>query len=258
MAEEFWCEVSPSNQKKAMNRLQGKIIIVGGATGGIGKPASRKFHEEGATVVLVARNIDKLFALQKELGDDRTLVVQADLSKMQEVKNLFDKVLETYGRIDGVLITAGTWHLLSIDSSLEEAGKQARDDYGPLVLSVYNTGFVAQKFLIKQNHGLILNISSHAAKKPQLLGNLYYGGAKSFGTHFMRSLSAELQAVGSAVRVCDIQPAIVNTPENAKLLDSEEKQMQAVQPEAIAEWIVENFDNPKIPLEKEFESSLIV
>jgi len=242
---------------KHMNReinLKGKVAIIGGGSGGIGSKIAEELHSRGVTVVLAARNKDKLQQLCDKLGGERVSVMSIDLTEMGEVEYLFDETLKKYGRIDCSIASAGTWHLLNLDSDLEDAEKQSKEDYGPLVQSTFNMGVVAQKYFTRTDEGLIINISSHAAKKPQLLGNLYYGAAKAAGTHFMLSLAAELRAVKSGVRVCDIQPEIVNTPENAKLLNTDEKKAAAIQPEEIAVWIAENFSNADIVLEKPFKT----
>lgn len=236
--------------------LKEKVIIIVGASGGIGSACAKVFSQHGARLVLAARNKEKLDALKQEL-ESKALIVPTDASKMDDVKKLFDEALEHFGHIDGVVISVGTWHRLSINESSEEAEKQAREDYNTLVLPTYNVGFVAAQLLSKSD-GLIVNISSHAAKKPELIGNLYYGPAKAFGTHFMQGLAKELGAAKSKARVVDIQPMIVNTPENAKLLDTPEKRSNAIQPEAIAEWIANNFDNPAVETEKKFETGLVL
>jgi short-subunit dehydrogenase involved in D-alanine esterification of teichoic acids len=60
------------------------------------------------------------------------------------------------------------------------------------------------------------------------------------------------------IKACDLMPAIVNTKEAAKWLDTAEKKAMAVQPEAIAAWIIENVDNDHIESEKLFLSKLVL
>lgn len=236
--------------------VTGKTIIVVGASGGIGSVCARTFAEAGARLVLSARTESKLIALAEMLPTKDVLIVPADASKAEDVKQLFERAKEHFGVVDGVLIAAGTWKRLGIDDSVQDAIALAESHFQGLFLPTLVVGQVAQQFFRKQGHGLIVNISSHAAVRTDLPGNLTYGPMKSAARHFMVSLVPELVRTG--VRVTDIQPAIVNTPDAAALLDTPEKRAKAVQPEAIAEWIIENFDHPVISTEKLFPSDVVL
>jgi len=84
--------------------LKNKVVIITGASSGIGKTAARAFAKQGAHVVLAARSIDKLQTLRGEIGG---LCVQTDITKEHEVKHLFNEAENTYGRIDILLNNAG-------------------------------------------------------------------------------------------------------------------------------------------------------
>ncbi|PJA34302.1 MAG: hypothetical protein CO184_00250 [Candidatus Zambryskibacteria bacterium CG_4_9_14_3_um_filter_40_16] len=239
-----------------MDKLKNKTIIVVGASGGIGSALSRVFYGEGANVVLSARTEDKLVALAKTLGDDRTLVVPADATNIDSIRSVFKIAVNKFKHIDAVIITAGTWDRLSHENTCEEAVEKLDKHYKAILTPTFVVSFVAQEFFKNQGFGLIANISSHAAIRPELPGNLSYGPAKAAARHFMLALRSELK--GTGIRVTDIQPAIVNTPDNSSMLNTDEKRKQAVQPETIAQWIVENFDNKDIPAEKLFDSNVVL
>jgi NAD(P)-dependent dehydrogenase (short-subunit alcohol dehydrogenase family) len=75
--------------------LDGKVVIVTGASGAIGSATARRFAEEGANVVLhYHRNRRSVEALQSELKSAETAVIRADLSKETETRRLFEKVLK--------------------------------------------------------------------------------------------------------------------------------------------------------------------
>jgi uncharacterized oxidoreductase len=158
--------------------------------------------------------------------------------------------------VDAVVIAAGTWQRLSVNSPISVAAALADHHYQSLFKPTFVTGYLAQAFFREQGHGLLVNISSHAALRAELPGNLTYGSMKAAAHHFILALAHELQ--DSNIRVTDIAPAIVNTDEATDLLDTPEKQAQAVQPGDIAQWIIDNFDNPDIPTTKLFDSSLIL
>lgn len=236
--------------------LKGKTIIVIGATGGIGRVLARVFSREGANVVLSARTLEKLTALSSELSQNRTLVVQADASSSKDVLLLLQTTREKFGSVDAIIIAAGTWKQLNKDARLDDAISLAENHFRSLFLPTFVAGFAAQKFMREQGHGLIVSVSSHAAIRPELQGNLTYSPMKAASRQFMHSLYYELEDTG--VRATDLMPAIVNTEEAAGILDTKEKREAAVQPEEIAAWIIEHFDDPKIPKEKLFDSSVIL
>ncbi len=236
-------------------KLDGKKAIIVGASGGIGSAITRALHAEGAIVVLAARTKEKLDALAAELGE-RTLVVPTDASNPGEVKDLFEAAQKALGRIDAVIISAGSWARLSPTDNLRQAEDLISFHYRGIFLPTFFVSFAAQQLFSKQRGGLIANISSHAAIQPELPNNLSYGPMKAATRHLMLSLRQELK--GTGVRVTDIEPAIVNTPDNLKWLDTPKKQADAVQPEAIAEWLIDHFDDPEIPTEILFDSKVVV
>jgi len=236
--------------------MEQKVVVVVGASGGIGNVLSRQFHQSGASVVLAARNESKLRELQSQIGEERTLIVPTDATDVTAVKSLFKKAVDTFGRVDAVVITAGTWDRLSSDFQSEKALELIEKHYKAIFLISFIVGFVAQEFFKQQGGGLIANISSHAAVRPELPGNLSYAPMKAASRQFMLALRHEL--TGTGVRVTDIQPAIVNTEGNRGMLDTEEKRDGAVQPEEIGSWVMSNIDNPNVQAERLFDSKVVL
>lgn len=88
--------------------VAGKVMIVTGASSGIGRAAARRFAAEGAKLVLVARSADKLEALAKELGGE-TLAIPADLTKPADVERVVAEAEAHFGRIDILFANAGSY-----------------------------------------------------------------------------------------------------------------------------------------------------
>lgn len=88
--------------------IAGKVIIVTGASSGIGRAAARRFAAEGAKLVLVARSAEKLEALAKELGGD-AIAIPADLTKAADVDAMVAKAEAHFGRIDILFANAGSY-----------------------------------------------------------------------------------------------------------------------------------------------------
>src|SRR4051812_31907639 len=93
--------------------IRGKIIVITGASSGLGEAAARRLSAEGATVVLGARRTERLASLSRELGtkDGKSLVVATDVTDRAQVQKLVDSAVETFGRIDVLINNAGVMPL---------------------------------------------------------------------------------------------------------------------------------------------------
>jgi NADP-dependent 3-hydroxy acid dehydrogenase YdfG len=87
--------------------MKGKVVIITGASSGIGEALARRFHAAGARLSLAARRIDRLVTLEKELGGPDILSVETDVSKEEDCRQLILKTVEKYGQIDVLINNAG-------------------------------------------------------------------------------------------------------------------------------------------------------
>jgi 3-oxoacyl-[acyl-carrier protein] reductase len=95
--------------------LEGKVVLITGASGGIGSVVAEKFAEEGARLVLHYRsNRTSVEALQKRLRSTESIVVRADLTKEGDVRRLFAGALKGFGRVDTLIANAGSWETRDI------------------------------------------------------------------------------------------------------------------------------------------------
>jgi short-subunit dehydrogenase len=135
-----------------------KIVIVTGASSGIGLAIAKLFYQQGAKLALVARSKDKLEALAKELAG--SFVVAADMTKEDEIKNMVLAVKEHFGKIDILINNAGQGYDASVENTDVKVLRQIfeLDFVGP---------FVAMQEVIPimraQGGGAIVNISSGTA-----------------------------------------------------------------------------------------------
>jgi uncharacterized protein len=245
------------NKNETMRKLEGKVIIIIGASGGIGNVLARYFSAEGAIVILVARTKENLEKVAATLSG-HYLIFDIDATNEHSIEIIFNETQKKFGKVDAVVISAGTWKQLGLDLEMSESVELMDNDYKGIYKPTYVAGLFASKFFTAQGYGLIVNISSHAAIRPELDDNFSYGPMKSAAHHFIISLHRAFKRKRINVRATDLMPAIVNTPDAAKFLDTEEKRKKAVQPEKIPEWIIENFDNPDIPEDHLFDSELVV
>jgi short-subunit dehydrogenase len=144
--------------------IKGKVIIVTGASSGIGEAAARQFGREGAKVVLAARRVDKLEALAEEINSMGTgaeaLVVQADLSKLQDIHSLISETLHKYRRIDVLVNNAGFGRLDWLEKL--DPVKDIQSQFDVNVLGVIQMTRQALPVMIRQRSGHIINMCSVA------------------------------------------------------------------------------------------------
>lgn len=139
--------------------IKDKVIVITGASQGIGKAAAEVLAKEGAKLVLASRSSDALYELEKKLPD--SLAVSTDMRKPDDVKNLIDQAMNRHGRIDILINNAGQGMYGPVESV-------NLDDYKKIVeLNVYGP-LVAMQAVIpvmrKQGGGMIMNVSSRVSK----------------------------------------------------------------------------------------------
>ncbi len=144
--------------------IKGKVMIVTGASSGIGEATAREFARAGAKVVLAARRVDKLQSLAQEINaldsGAETLVVQADLSKLEDIQSLVIQTLEKFGRIDILVNNAGFGRLDWLENLDPVKDIQAQIDVN--VMGVIQTTRQVLPLMIKQRSGSIINMCSMA------------------------------------------------------------------------------------------------
>lgn len=145
-----------------MKRFQGKVVIVTGASAGLGQGACLRLAEEGANLVLVATNEEKLKHTEDLIKDInpkvQTLIVKADVGKEEEVKNYVDKTMEKFGRIDGFFNNAG------IEGKQNLTENYTAEEFQRVVDINLNGVFYGMKYVLKvmheQGEGAIVNSAS--------------------------------------------------------------------------------------------------
>src|SRR5688572_26669919 len=144
--------------------VKSKIVIVTGASSGIGEATAREFAKEGAKVVLAARRVDRLESLAKEINSmgtgAETLVVQADLSKLEDIQSLIQQTLGRFGRIDVLVNNAGFGRLDWLENL--DPVKDIQSQFDVNVMGVIQTTRQALPVMIKQRSGHIINMCSMA------------------------------------------------------------------------------------------------
>ena len=181
------------------------MLLITGASTGIGAATARAATERGYRVVLSARSQDKLQQLAQELGgDDRAVAVRADVTDYADQERLVTTAQEAFGRIDAVFANAGFGGPRGFERSEPDF---MRDMVLTNVLGVaYTIRATMQALRDSRGH---LVITSSAAGRRALKGSLY--SATKFAVTAMGE-GARLDFDGTGVRVTLIEPGVVDTP----------------------------------------------
>lgn len=150
--------------------IEGKVVVITGASSGLGEAAARRLAREGARVVLGARRLDRLQALAKELSLPEGAVVQTDVTRASEVKRLVDQAFALHGRIDVLVNNAGLMPL----SPLERGKVEDWDRMVDVNIKGVLYGIAAAlPHMTAQQSGHIVNVSSVAGHKVRPGGAVY-------------------------------------------------------------------------------------
>ncbi|MCL4103792.1 UNVERIFIED_CONTAM: hypothetical protein GTU68_029109, partial [Idotea baltica] len=179
--------------------LKDKVVIVTGASSGIGKALAYRYHSAGSKVVLAARRTEALESIANDLsanGGEKPLCVKTDVTKKEDCNNLIAKTLEKHGRIDILINNAGISMRALLESTEVEVIERVMqvNFYGALYCTK-----AALEAIIKSK-GSIVNVSSIAGFRG-LPGRTGYSASK-FALHgLMESLRTELLKKGVHVLV---------------------------------------------------------
>ena len=200
-----------------MQNIQDKVVVITGASSGLGEATVRKLAAEGAKLVIGARRLDRLQALAAELNLGESAVVQTDVSDFDQVKRLVDHAVATHGRIDVILNNAGL-----MPHSLLERGKV--EDWDRMIDvnlkgTLYGIG-AALPHMTKQKSGHIINVSSVAGHKVRQTSAVY-AATKTAVRVISEGLRMEM--VPHNVRVTVISPGAVESELADSITDPEVK-----------------------------------
>jgi uncharacterized protein len=188
------------------NKFRNKVVIITGASSGIGKETAILFAQQGANLVLAARNTDALDKLQKQLPpNSQSLVLRTDVTQKEDLKNLIDKTIERFKQIDILINNAGLGLYGELSNNKDSDIEQVIDVNirGLILCSAYVTPVMK-----KQGFGQIINISSVLGKFaiPKMAA---YCASKYAVQGFSDSLRAELKRYG--IKVITVCPTTTQT-----------------------------------------------
>ncbi|MFQ4137557.1 SDR family oxidoreductase [Nodosilinea sp. PGN35] len=190
--------------------LDQQIVVVVGASSGIGRDAAQSLAQRGAKVVAAARNANGLASLLGEIrqGGGEAIAVTADVAEFEQVGAIAEAAIASFGRIDTWVQCAAAGMLAPFDAITIEEFRRVVDV--TLMGQVYGAK-VALPYLKQTGRGSFIAISSMEGRRALPLQSAY-STAKHGLEGFLEALRVELEHEGHAINVTSIKPAVINTP----------------------------------------------
>lgn len=223
-----------------------KVVVITGASSGIGEATAHLLNENGMTVVLAARRIDKLNEIIASLPDpSHALAIATDVSKPTEVQNLINQTIEKFGRVDVLFNNAGLMPLAPIRDGKVNEWEAMIDINLKGVLYGINAVLPTME---QQHEGLIITTDSVAGHEVATNGAVY-AGTKFAVRAIMDGLRKE--EIGKDVRTTlispgDVETDLFNSTSDSKLRDQIQqiKQTAGLKPMDVAEAVLYAIQQP--------------
>ena len=184
-----------------------KIVLITGASSGFGEGCARRFARAGYSLILIARRLERLQILQRELGGPKKVhIIQLDVRDRKAVQAVSGKIPTAFSRISILINNAG------LALGLEPSQEANLEDWETMIDTnikglVYFTRLILPG-MVERKEGHVINIGSVAGNWPYRGGNVY-GATKAFVQHFSRNLRSDV--LGTNVRVTNIEPGLAET-----------------------------------------------
>jgi len=202
------------------NNIKGKVVVITGASSGMGEAAAKHLSALGATVVLGARRGDRIEKLAKEIKDNggKALAFAVDVTQRDQVKKLVDATVEQFGRVDVLLNNAGIMPLSLVESlHVDEWDKMIDVN----LKGVLNGIAAVLPYMKEQKSGQIINTSSVAGHKV-FSGSAVYSATKFAVRALTEGLRMEVKP--NNIRTTIICPGAVKTELLEHITDADVRQ----------------------------------
>lgn len=189
-------------------KLSNKVAFLTGGTSGIGLETAKLFQAEGANVVLLGSNAERLAAAGKQL-DGKALLIQADIRKVAEIERAVEETRAKFGHIDVVFANAGATTVAPLEAVTEE---HLNDN---LALNFTGTFFTIQKTAPLMRKGGSIIVTTSFLNTIGFPGLSILAATKAATRSLVRTLGAELAPRG--IRVNAVSPGAIATPFYSKI-----------------------------------------
>lgn len=230
--------------------LKNKVVLITGASSGIGEAMAKKFAQEGALLALTARRKEILDNFIKNLEiKTRAASYKCDVTNLDEIKSVYHQVKIDFGKVDIAVLNSG----VSFRSGIKDfSSEKAKSIFDTNVMGIINFVEVLLPDFINERNGVIVGVSSLADSRGFPKSG-FYCASKAAATIFLESLRVELKPFN--VKVITVRPGFVKTP----MTDKNEFFMPfLMEPDKAAEIIVNGIKKGKKRIQFPLAISLAV
>ncbi|KTD33636.1 SDR family oxidoreductase [Legionella israelensis] len=177
------------------------LVVITGASHGIGEALAKKFHKKGHPLLLLSRHIESI----PGLTDEKVMYAQVDVINYQEFQTAVGKAEKKYGKTECMINNAG---FLNVGELRDMSVEQCTYEMDVLIKGVLNGIKIVLSDMSSRNSGTIINISSIGDRRPYPQAVIYHASK-----HAVRSMSESLQMAEGKnnVRIMNIAPALIKT-----------------------------------------------
>ena len=226
-------------------RLNGKVAIVTGASSDIGKGIVKRFTEEGAKVIMIARNLEGLEKARKEIGNEEsTASISCDLIDESQTQQAVSQIMDTYGKIDILVNNAG-----AINDPIHFHKMQDSEIKKLIDINLLGVFHMTKSVLVKMSDvksGAIVNVGSISSERAIPRVHLaVYSSTKAAISMFTKSLAVEYARKN--IRCNCVNPGIINSgmikpylddPQARKVLEERLPLARIGEPEDVANAVL--------------------
>lgn len=235
---------------EGLERWKGKIVLITGASSGIGEGIARAVAAAGMKVAVTARRSERLRALISELEKTgaEMMAVPGDMSKEADIRALFPAIHERWGTVDVLINNAGTGAMATFEAGRPEEWRETLE-VNVLGLSICTRE--ALKDMQGKEDAQIVNVSSIYAHRLQVPNFSYYQASKFAARALTDTLRAELHAAGARVKIAMVSPGMTATEFREKAsrgkfsYESYFKEFQPLVPDDVAEAVLFILSRPR-------------
>ncbi len=195
--------------EKEKTMIKDKVVIITGASSGIGEATAKEIAAKGAKVVLGARREDRLRQIAEDISaaGGEAIYQVLDVTKPEDNAAIVARAKDRFGRVDAIFLNAGVMPVSNVSALKTAEWKQMVDVN---INGVLNGVAAVMPEFLAQKSGHILAVSSVAGLKAYP-GTAIYGGTKWFVRDFMEVLRMEAAMEGTNIRTATLYPAAINT-----------------------------------------------
>ncbi|MHA1300239.1 MAG: SDR family NAD(P)-dependent oxidoreductase [Candidatus Helarchaeota archaeon] len=233
-------------------KFKDKVVVITGASQGIGEAVARELAKKGSKVVIAARSEDKLNSISRDINEQggNAVSIKTDVTNIEEIRNLSKNVLDKWGKIDIWVNNAGVG--MSYNSLF------AKEEWVDTIFKVnlqavyWGSRFAAHAMMKNESdpRGIIVNISSLTTELPMLPGSVLYKVTKIAVDYLSEGMALELE--NFKIKVINIKPGFTATNFGQNVLSGKRDDkdynkegfliFKSVPPETVAKKIVKEIE----------------